>query len=93
MATHIHETAITIDHEDGTCRVDTTKRGLATTLTRAGFKELGDSRSLPYRRFLGNADQVRFRKGKSQRPNLKGKPFPGRSSSQAKPGVNFDAGE
>lgn len=32
----VYETAITVDHEAGTCRVDTTVRGVASALLRAG---------------------------------------------------------
>ncbi|HEX7549738.1 MAG TPA: hypothetical protein VF579_04120 [Candidatus Methylomirabilis sp.] len=62
-----YETAITIDHEAGIMRVDTTLVGMATALLRAGFTETTDPRSRPYRRFRGAADQVRFRKPKAQR--------------------------
>ena len=62
-----YETAITISHEDGTCRADTTMRGIAAMLLRAGFQEVTKPTSAPYRRFVGQADQVRFRKPKSQR--------------------------
>ncbi len=63
----LYETAIIIDHEQDTALVDTTVRSMATALKRRGFKEVGDRRSLPYRRFLGHADQIRLRSPKGQR--------------------------
>jgi hypothetical protein len=62
-----YETAITIDHETGIMRADTTVQGVASQLLRAGFTETTDPRSRPYRRFRGAADQLRFRKPKGQR--------------------------
>lgn len=62
-----YETSISICHEDLTCRVDTTMRGVAASLLRAGFQEVTKPTSAPYRRFVGQADQVRFRKPKGQR--------------------------
>ena len=67
----IYETAITIDHEDGTCRVDTTVRGIASMLVRARFEEVTKPASAPYRRFVGKADQIRFRRPKGQRISAK----------------------
>ena len=67
-ASYLYETAITIDHELDEMRVDTTVRGMATALMRAGFRETGGPQSLPYRRFIGRADQLRFRKAKGMRP-------------------------
>lgn len=64
---YIYETAITIDHEAGVMLVDTSVAGIASQLLRAGFTEIGDERSRPYRRFRGDADQLRFRKPKGQR--------------------------
>ena len=66
-----YETAITIEHEDGTCRVDTTVRGIASMLVRARFDEVTKPTSAPYRRFVGKADQVRFRRPKGQRITAK----------------------
>ena len=63
----VYETAMTIDHEENVARVDMTVKAIATQLLRAGFKEVGDARALPYRRFRGQADQVRFRLPKGQR--------------------------
>ena len=63
----VYETALTIDHKDDVVWVDTTVKAIATQLIRAGFREVGDERALPYRRFRGQADQVRFRLPKGQR--------------------------
>lgn len=63
----LYETAITIDHEDGLMRVDTTVTSMATALQRAGFTETTKPSSQPYRRFIGQADQIRFRKAKGFR--------------------------
>lgn len=63
----IYETAVSIDHETGECRVDTTREGIAAQLRRAGFLEVTQENSKPYRRFLGEADQIKFRKPKSVR--------------------------
>ncbi len=63
----LYETAITIDHEAGTCLVDTTLRGIAAELRRRRFKDITTSESAPYHRFLGQADQVKFRLPKGQR--------------------------
>jgi len=68
----LYETAITIDHEDGLMRVDTTVTSIATSLQRAGFTEVTKPSSRPYRRFLGQADQIRFRKQKGQRKTTAG---------------------
>ena len=65
--TFIYETAITIDHEDGVMLVDTSVTGVASQLLRAGFAEVTEGRSHPYRRFRGAADQLRFRRPKGQR--------------------------
>ena len=62
-----YETAMTIDHDEEVARVDTTVKAVATQLIRTGFREVGDARSLPYRRFLGQADQIRFRLPKGKR--------------------------
>ena len=69
-----YETAITVDHEDGVMTVDTTMRGMATALLRAGFREITKPDAHPYRSFLGQADQLRFRKPKGQR-SARGRPF------------------
>jgi hypothetical protein len=63
----IYETAITIDHETGVMLVDTSVNGVASQLLRAGFAEITDGRSRPYRSFHGAADQLRFRRPKGQR--------------------------
>lgn len=68
----LYETAITIDHEDGIMRVDTTVTSVATSLQRAGFIEKTKPNSKPYRRFIGQADQIRFRKAKGQRKTTSG---------------------
>ena len=62
-----YETAITIDHEAGVMLVDTTVQGVASQLLRAGFTETTKANSRPYRRLRGAADQLRFRKPKSER--------------------------
>ena len=64
---YIYETAITIDHETGVMLVDTSVTGVASQLLRAGFAEVTEGRSRPYRRFRGGADQLRFRRPKGQR--------------------------
>ncbi len=63
----IFETAVTIDHEANVMLVDTTVRGIASALRRAGFLETTKPNSRPYLRFRGQADQLRFRKAKGQR--------------------------
>lgn len=68
----LYETAITIEHEDGIMRVDTTVTSVATALERAGFIEKTKANSRPYRRFLGQADQIRFRKPKGHRKTTAG---------------------
>ena len=65
--THIYETAVTIDYELGTCWVDTTMKRVANDLRRRGFTEITKANNQPYRRFLGGADQVRFRMPKGKR--------------------------
>ena len=70
----IYETAITIDHEDGLMLVGATMAGVANRLLQAGFIEATKPSSKPYRRFQGEADQVRFRKPKGAR-TLRGRPF------------------
>jgi hypothetical protein len=64
---YVYETAITIDHETGVMLVDTSVTGVASQLLRAGFAEVTEGRSRPYRRFRGAADQFRFRRPKGQR--------------------------
>lgn len=66
-ADYLYETAVTIDHELSQMRVDTTVRSVATALRRAGFQEVTACSSAPYFRFLGGADQLRFRKPKGLR--------------------------
>ena len=63
----IYETAVTIDHEEGCMLVDTTVTAMATQLARCGFQEVTRPKSRPYRRFRGLADQLRFRKPKTER--------------------------
>lgn len=63
----IYETAITIDHEAHVMLVDTTQAGIASQLLRCGFQETTRPSSRPYRRFRGQADQIRFRRPKTQR--------------------------
>ncbi len=58
--TYEHETAITVDHDEKTCRVDTSVRGVAAKLLRRGFVEVTKPNSTPYRRFLGQARQISF---------------------------------
>ncbi len=62
----VYETVITIDHETGECRVDTSMRGIATELRRRGFKDITRPESAPYRRFVGQADQIKFRPPKGK---------------------------
>jgi len=62
-----YETAITIDHDAKTMRIDTTVRGVASMLRRSKFTEVTTKSSQPYYRFTGNADQIRFRKPKAER--------------------------
>ena len=57
----IKETAITIDHDDGTIRVDTTSRKVATRLKRVGFEALGKVLG-PYSSWTGVEGQILFRK-------------------------------
>ncbi len=57
----IIETGITIDHEAGTCRVDTTHEGTAKKLARDGWQEIADGRSAPYRSFIGKPKDIGFR--------------------------------
>lgn len=64
---YLFETAITIDHEEDLMLVDTTVRGVASQLLRAGFTETTTPAAWPYRRFQGQADQLRFRRPKGQR--------------------------
>lgn len=64
---YTYETAIALDHEANECRVDTTVRSIATQLRRRGFVEITKPNSAPYQRFLGQADQVRFRAMKGNR--------------------------
>ena len=64
---YVYETVIVIDHASNEARADTTVRAMATLLTRYGFEEVGDARALPYRRFRGQADQIRLRLPKGQR--------------------------
>ena len=56
-----YETAITVDHDLGECRVDTTMRGVASRLVTRGFVEVTKANSAPYRRFVGQARQISFR--------------------------------
>lgn len=63
----IYETAVTIDHETGEARVDTTRVGIASRLKRCKFQEVTREDSKPYRRFIGQADQVTFRRPKAER--------------------------
>lgn len=71
----IYETAITIDHETNEMRVDTTREGVASQLRRSKFRETTREDSRPYRRFVGQADQLRFRRTKADRPVRAGKGF------------------
>jgi hypothetical protein len=64
----IYETSCTLDHETGELRVDTTREGIAAQLRRMKFREVTRPDSKPYRRFIGEADQIRFRKPKADRP-------------------------
>ena len=63
----MRETSITILHEDDLTMVDTTVKGMASALRRAGFQEMTRPENHPYRRFQGEADQIRFRLPKGQR--------------------------
>lgn len=64
---YIYETAVTVDHETGVMLVDTTVARVATALLKAGFTEITQPGSRPYRRFRGDADQIRFRGPKGDR--------------------------
>ncbi|MDZ4342190.1 MAG: hypothetical protein U1E51_07090 [Candidatus Binatia bacterium] len=67
MAGEIRETAITIDHEDGICLVDTTEAWLAVRFRKLGFQEITRKDSGRYFRFKGEARQIRWgRKEKRQ---------------------------
>ena len=55
------ETSILIKHDDKTVLVDTTSRGMASTLLRRGFEEITEKSSVPYRRFRGAERQIGFR--------------------------------
>lgn len=72
-----HETAITIDHDENTCRIDTTMRGVASKCLRMKFREVTKPNSAPYRRFVGLDDQIKIRKTKAERPKI-GFAAPGR---------------
>ena len=67
MPITIRETAITLDHDLGECRVDTSVRGIGSKLVKLGFIEVTKENSAPYRRFVGQVDQVAFRKVKGKR--------------------------
>lgn len=58
----IRETAILIDHDVEEVRVDTNNRGMAGRLTRMGFREVTQSESDSYRRFVGAIKQIGFRR-------------------------------
>ncbi len=65
----MHETAITVDHETGRVRVDTTLKRYKGQLQRAGFKGLVEDLG-PYSSWEGTQEQIPptlFRKGKSAR--------------------------
>jgi len=63
----VYVTTITVDHKLYEALVDTTVKSVATQLIRCGFKELGDAHILPYRSFVGQADQIWLRLPKGQR--------------------------
>ncbi len=71
-----YETAITINHEDNEMLVDTTQTGIARQLLRCGFVETTKPSARIYRRFQGQADQIRFRKLKGQRRSATGSVMP-----------------
>lgn len=71
----LRETLVVIDHKAGVMVVDTTRRGVASQLRRAGFQETTPGDTRPYRRFQGAADQLRFRKPKGQRTTATGRRF------------------
>lgn len=60
MATEIRETGITIDHDLGQVRLDTSDRAMASWAIRTGFQETTTRESHPYRRFVGTVRQVRL---------------------------------
>jgi hypothetical protein len=62
-----YEVAVTSDHETGVCLVDTTIRSVATRLLRCGFQEVTPPGNEPYRRFRGEAGQIRFIRPKLER--------------------------
>lgn len=73
---HADETVIVVNHETGELRVDTIRRGIASAALRAMCVEVTRTDSSPYRRFVGSADQIRFRKPKGRRRNTSGSAMP-----------------
>ncbi len=65
----MNETAITIDHETGRVRVDTTLKRYRTQLEKAGFKEITKGSLNGYSSWEGDQIQLArtlFRKGPSE---------------------------
>jgi hypothetical protein len=79
----VHETGCTIDYELNEMRVDTTRQGVCSQLLRMGFREITRRNSSPYRRFIGAADQIRFRRTKAERHIRAGKPPKGKQFQKA----------
>ena len=57
----IIETAITIDHETGRVRVDTTARRIKSKLERCEFERIKDEQLGPYFSYVGDSRQITFR--------------------------------
>ena len=86
----IRETAILIDHDRSEVRVDTNNRGMVGRLTRMGFVDVTRSDSDSYRRFVGTAKQIGFRKVRILSPEqraIAGKRLQNRSNASKKPGI------
>jgi len=61
----IKETAITIDHETGRVRIDTTSNRVKHRLKSLGLKEITKQRLGPYSSWVGDEKNVRFAKIRS----------------------------
>jgi len=77
----IRETAILIDHDHSTVKVDTNVRGMVSRLVRAGFAETTTKESAPYRRFTGTIKQVGLRKARVQVPPMRRSSYFGRKTA------------
>ena len=72
----MNETAITIDHETGRVRVDTTLKRYRSQLEKAGFKEITKASLNGYSSWEGDQIQMArtlFRKGPSEARRKQGK--------------------